>query len=152
MYGHAVIGRVAALKWKGFTAHGGQYTVQNEIRTFVCADATGDYLVSTTHLSSSDQTVAFAQCKALNFDAVPYFKLIVGSFGHTLIGGNLNLRYDTSKSTNVQKRVPNEYTRKGDGSVQHITFSNDFQFKASSKISVLYTDHPGWLLELTRLQ
>ncbi|KAF2417531.1 hypothetical protein EJ08DRAFT_654505 [Tothia fuscella] len=152
-YGDVVIGRVGAAKWKVFTAHGGQYANQdsgNEIRTFACAGATGDYSVCTTHLSSKDANIAFAQCKALNFDAVPYFNSLDGNAGHTIIGGDLNLKYDTSSAVNVQKCVPNGYTRKGDGGVQHITFSNDFKFKSSSKISVLYTDHPGWLVEMTR--
>ncbi|KAF1817450.1 hypothetical protein P152DRAFT_454038 [Eremomyces bilateralis CBS 781.70] len=151
-YGIAVIGRVAASKWSGFKAYGGHYVAQdggNEQRSFACAAASSDHFACTTHLNTTKAT-AMTQCKALMFEAAPYLKTSTGFSGSTVVGGDLNLKYDRGDKYNVQNCVPNGYTRKGDGSVQQITFSNDLKFKDSSKISVPGIDHPGWLVDLTR--
>jgi hypothetical protein len=152
LYGSAVLGRVAASKWKGIEAFGGKYTSQdtsNEQRIFACAAATGDHFACTTHLSSSSEPLALAQCKALLFEAVPYFKSTSGSSGKTVVGGDFNLEYDTNDAENVQKCVPNGWTRKGDGSVQHVVYTNDLKFASSKKYGLSHTDHDGWLVKMT---
>jgi hypothetical protein len=152
-YGSAVIGRVAASSWKGLgAAYGGKYTAQdskNEARTFVCAYASGAQFACATHLSSDAESIALAQCKALMFDAVPYLKGLAGASGKTVVGGDFNLEYDQADPENVQKCVPNGYTRKGDGSVQHVIFSNDLHFESTKKYGLTNTDHDGFLVKLT---
>ncbi|KAL9098678.1 MAG: hypothetical protein Q9163_005706 [Psora crenata] len=152
LYGSAVMGRVPASAWKGVEAYGGQYTAQDagrEGRIFACASATGDHFVCTTHLSAEAESIALAQCKALTFEVLPYLKQLSTASGKTIVGGDLNMEYDQSDAENVQKCVPNGYTRKGDGSVQHITFSNDLRFLSRKTHGLRHTDHDAFLVELT---
>lgn len=157
LYGDAVFGRVSpsGKTWSGFQAFGGMYISQDtstsEERTFACAAITGGggraHFTCTTHLAT-DRSVAVEQCQALMFDAVPYLKGVAGASGHTVVGGDLNLKYDRGSSENAQNCVPNGYTRKGDSDVQHITFSNDFVFQESHKTGMDETDHDAWMVEL----
>lgn len=150
-YGSVVMGRVEEAKWKGVDAYGGRYTSQdtgNEERIFACAAATGDHFACVTHLSSSSQPIALAQCKALMFDAVPYLKSVSASSAKSVVGGDFNLKYDPGDAENAQNCVPSGWTRKGDSSVQHVVFSNDLKFGDSKKYGLSYTDHDGWLVKL----
>jgi hypothetical protein len=153
-YGSAVIGRVNASEWRGpwgIHTFGGKYTAQdassNEQRTFACAAAMGDYLACATQLSSSFETTALAQCKALMFGAVPYLQVV--GVQRTVVGGNFNLEYEPDDAENVQKCVPGEWTRKGDGGVQHVIFEDGLRFEGSEKYGLKYTDYDGWLVNMT---
>ncbi|KAF1997732.1 hypothetical protein P154DRAFT_273870 [Amniculicola lignicola CBS 123094] len=151
-YGSAVLGRVEASKWKGVEGYGGMYVTQdgsNEQRIFACASAKGDHFACTTHLTASSEPLALTQCKALMEDAVPYLKGISGASGKTVVGGDLNLEYDTGDAENVQKCVPAGWTRKGDSDVQHILFENGLKFGSSKAYGLSYTDHVGWLVRLS---
>jgi hypothetical protein len=151
-YGSVVLGRVAASTWDGIVAYGGKYTTQdsgNEQRIFACVAAKGDHFACTTHLASSDMVAALAQCKALMSDAIPYLKSESGFTEKTVVGGDLNLRYDRDHSENVQKCVPSGWTRKGDGNVQHVIYMNDLKFSSSKAYGLSYTDHDGWLVKLS---
>ncbi|KAL9635771.1 MAG: hypothetical protein Q9164_003252 [Protoblastenia rupestris] len=150
-YGSAVVGRVAASAWKGVEAHGGLYTAQAggiEGRIFACASATGDHFACTTHLAAEPESIALAQCKALMFDTLPFLKSLNGVSSRTVVGGDFNLEYDTSDVENVQYCVPNGYSRKGDGKVQHVTYTNDLRFLSTKKYGLTYTDHDGFLVKL----
>lgn len=154
-YGNAVLGRVAAGKWSDVAAYGAKYAAQvdgNEQRTFACAHAVGDHFACSTHLAASDEPTALAQCKALMFDAVPYLKRLAGasSAASTVVGGDFNLEYDKADKENAQKCVPNGYTRKGDGDVQHVVFSNDLHFEDTVKHAMKRTDHKAFEVKLTR--
>lgn len=152
-FGSAVLGRVPAGVYQGVNAWGGVYAAQdsssNEQRTFACAYAIGNHFACTTHLATNEP-IALAQCRALMFDAVPYIMSVEGASGKTIVGGDLNLEYDTSDPENVQNCVPNGYTRKGDGDVQHVIFSNDITFETTQVISMLHTDHPAFLVKLSK--
>lgn len=152
-YGNAVLGRVSAATYQGVNAWGGRYTSQdggNEQRTFACAYAIGDHLGCATHLSANSEPVALAQCRALLFDAVPYIRSVEGVSGKTVVGGDLNLEYDPADPENAQNCVPSGHTRKGDGDVQHVVFSNDLAFVSTTKYGLSYTDHDGFLVRLTK--
>ncbi|MGN9844885.1 hypothetical protein ACTMTI_42835 [Nonomuraea sp. H19] len=152
-FGNAVLGRVPAAKWQGVNGWAGQYTTQdstNEMRTFACAYALGDHLSCATHLSSSSEPVALAQCQALMFSAVPSIRSQEGVSGKTVVGGDFNLEYDTSDPENAQNCVPSGNIRKGDGDVQHVIFTNDFSFVGTNKYGLTYTDHDGFLVRLTK--
>lgn len=160
-YGDAVFGRVippANGKWSGFKAFGGMYVSQDtstsEERTFACAAITGGggraHFTCTSHLAT-DRSVAIEQCQTLMFDAVPYLKGQAGAQGYTVVGGDLNLKYDPGSSENAQNCVPNGYTRKGDSDVQHIMWSNDFVWQESHKTSMDETDHDAWMVELNEM-
>jgi len=151
-FGNAVIGRIPAASYQGVSPWGGLYTSQdggNEQRTFACAYAVGDHLACATHLTSASEPIALAQCKALLFDAVPYIRSVEGTSGKTVVGGDFNLEYDTSDPENAQNCVPAGNTRKGDGDVQHVIFSNDLTFGGTTKYGLTYTDHDGFLVKLT---
>jgi hypothetical protein len=75
---------------------------------------------------------------------------VEGATGPTIVGGDFNLEYDRADPQNVQKCVPNGYTRKGDSSVQHIIFSNDLKFKGTFLVPLQYTDHVGFGVVLDR--
>ncbi|KAF2731710.1 hypothetical protein EJ04DRAFT_610088 [Polyplosphaeria fusca] len=150
-YGSAVMGRVGGEAWKGVKAYGGEYVVQdggNEERVFACVAAVGEHFACATHLSSKDKGVAMGQCKALMFDAVPYLKGVAGFEGRVVVGGDFNLRYVKGGGDSVQLCVPSGWTRKGDGDVQHIMFTDDLGFVGSKKYGLSYTDHDGWLVKL----
>ncbi|MDA0634374.1 hypothetical protein OUY22_13200 [Nonomuraea sp. MCN248] len=152
-FGNAVLGRVPAGLWQGANGWVGAYPTQdsgNEVRTFACAYAVGDHLACATHLSANSEPIALAQCKALTFDAVPYIRSQEGISGKTVVGGDFNLEYDTSDPENAQNCVPGGNTRKGDGDVQHVIFSNDFSFVSRSTYGLSYSDHDGMLIRLTK--
>jgi hypothetical protein len=152
LYGSAVLGRVAASKWAGVDAYGGKYVSQdsgNEQRIFACAGAKGDHFACTTHLTSSSEPLALAQCNALLKDAIPYLKGQSGSTAKTVVGGDLNLEYDPDDAENVQKCVPSGWTRKGDSDVQHTMYTNDLKFESSRAYGLTNTDHDGWLVKLS---
>lgn len=150
-FGNAVLGRVPATSYQGVNGWGGMYTTQDsstEERTFACAYAIGDHLACATHLSSRSEPVALAQCRALLFDAVPYIRSVEGVSGKTIVGGDFNLEYDPSDPENAQNCVPPAHTRKGDGDVQHVVFSNDITFTSTQTYGLSYTDHDGFLVRL----
>ncbi|MEU6727680.1 endonuclease/exonuclease/phosphatase family protein, partial [Nonomuraea wenchangensis] len=152
-FGNAVLGRVPAALWQGVNGWAGEYTAQDggtEKRTFACAYAIGDHLACATHLSSSSEPIALAQCRALMFSAVPAIRSAEGISGKTVVGGDFNLEYDTSDPENAQNCVPGGHIRKGDGDVQHVIFSNDFTFGSTGKYGLSYTDHDGFLVRLTK--
>ena len=152
-FGNAVLGRVSAATYRGVNAWGGRYTTQDgggEQRTFACAYAVGDHLGCATHLSSNSEPVALAQCRALLFDAVPYIRSVEGVSGKTVVGGDFNLEYDPADPENAQNCVPSGHTRKGDGDVQHVVFSNDLAFVSTTGYGLTYTDHDGFLVRLTK--
>ncbi|KAG6995844.1 hypothetical protein G7Y79_00041g077960 [Physcia stellaris] len=132
--------------WGKYTA---QYSKSGEERVFVCVAAKGEHFACTSHLAAGDKTVALAQCKALMFDAVPYLKGVAGAVRTTVVGGDFNLKYNEGAATNAQNCVPNGYTRKGDGDVQHVIFSNDLAFGSTKNYGLSYTDHDGFLVRLT---
>ncbi len=152
-YGNAVIGRVPAAAYQGVKTWTGKYTSQdtgNEQRTYACVYAIGHHLGCTTHLSAFSEPVALAQCRSLLFDVIPQIRAAEGFSGRTVAGGDFNLEYDTSDPENAQNCVPPGHVRKGDGSVQHVVFSNDLVFVSTQKYSMRYTDHPAFLVRLTR--
>ncbi|MEV0150141.1 MULTISPECIES: hypothetical protein [unclassified Nonomuraea] len=152
-FGNAVLGRVPVAQWRGANGWVGQYATQdstNEMRTFACAYAIGDHLSCATHLSSSSEPVALAQCQALMFSVVPSIRSQEGVSGKTVVGGDFNLEYDTSDPENAQNCVPSGNIRKGDGDVQHVIFTNDFSFVGTDKYGLTYTDHDGFLVKLTK--
>jgi hypothetical protein len=152
-FGNAVLGRVPAALWQGVNGWAGEYATQdsgNEVRTFACGYAVGDHLSCATHLSAESEPIALTQCRALTFTAVPYIRSQEGISGKTIVGGDFNLEYDTSDPENAQNCVPSGHTRKGDGDVQHIIFSNDLAFVSRSTYGLSYTDHPALLVRLTK--
>ncbi|GGM76733.1 hypothetical protein GCM10011609_10800 [Lentzea pudingi] len=152
-YGNAVIGRVSAASYQGVRTWTAKYASQdtgNEQRTYACVYAIGDHLGCATHLSASSEPLALAQCRSLLFDVIPQIRTAEGFTGKTVVGGDFNLEYDTSDPENAQNCVPPGHVRKGDGSVQHVVFSNDIAFVSTQKYSLRYTDHPGFLVRLTK--
>jgi hypothetical protein len=121
-----------------------QYSAQdggNEQRVMLCAPYSR-FSACTTHLSADDGAVAAKQCKELT-------DVATGLGTATVIGGDFNLSY--GGNPNVQDCVPTGWFRKGDDSVQHV-FATDqhFDFERTEKLSIEGTDHPGFLVELTR--
>ncbi|ANZ40338.1 hypothetical protein BBK82_34230 [Lentzea guizhouensis] len=152
-YGNAVLGRVSAAAYRGVKTWTGRYATQdsgNEQRSYACAYAVGDHLSCTTHLSASSEPVALAQCRSLLFDVIPGIRTAEGISGKTVVGGDFNLEYDTADPENAQKCVPPGHVRKGDGSVQHVVFSNDLAFVSTTRYGLRYTDHDGFLVRLTK--
>jgi hypothetical protein len=150
-FGNAVLGRVAAGSFQGVSAWGGRYGNQDrstEDRTFACAYAVGDHLACATHLSSRSGTIALAQCRALLSEAIPHIRSEARVSGRTIIGGDLNMPFGRG---NAQNCVPTGHTRKGDGDVQHVIFSNDTAFNGTASYPMTHTDHAAFLVKLTTL-
>jgi endonuclease/exonuclease/phosphatase family metal-dependent hydrolase len=138
--------------YSGYSTYSGVYSSQdtssNEERVWVCVAATGNYYACTTHLASTSGSVALNQCKYLMNTAIPSVRSSAGGYRPTVMGGDLNLKYG-GWPYDAQSCVPSGYFRKGDGDVQHIMATTDFTFSSSKKISMTYTDHPGWFVALT---
>jgi len=151
-YGVAVIGHMPDSMYYGFDAFGGHYGNQdsgNEKRAFACLYAIDHYYACTTHLTSNSEPIALAQCLELLTGVIPAIRAYEGVYRPTVIGGDLNLEYDTSDPENVQNCVPSGYTRKGDGNVQHIMATNDTPFYDTETYLMFYTDHQAFLAKLT---
>jgi hypothetical protein len=155
-YGSAVLGRLSVDQ----VVYGAMVTYEAqdgtaESRTAVCAyPYFDDILACSTHLSAKSETVALDQCNELMHTAIPellniYIPDAISKepSGRTIVGGDLNLEYDKSDSQNVQLCVPDGYTRKGDGDVMHVIFSNDFEFVDTATYGITYSDHPAlWIV------
>ncbi len=113
----------------------------NEERVMLCVPYP-NAAACTTHLSADDGQVAAKQCRELTGAAT-------GMGIPAVIGGDLNLTH--GGTPNVQDCVPRGWFRKGDGSVQHVFAPQvNFQFARTENLPIAGTDHPGFLVELTR--
>lgn len=153
-YGNGILGHVPAADWSGVDVYGGVYpdstagsptqdTSSKEERSWACTYAIGDYYGCTTHLTSSNSTVAFNQCVSLMSSIVPGIRAQAGAHP-SVVAGDLNLKY--GGSPNVQNCVPSGWYRKGDGDVQHVTATNDLAFQSGQSIGMSHTDHDAWLV------
>ena len=153
-FGNAVIGRLPAGSNQGAVGYGGRYTAQdsgNEQRTFACVYAKNLHLACTTHLTSTSKTIALEQCRTLMFNGIPLILQQEGFSGRTVMGGDLNLKYD-STAQSAQNCVPSGHARKGDGSVQHVIYSNDMAASTvtTETYGLTHTDHDGFLVKLNQ--
>jgi hypothetical protein len=131
----------------GTTEETGTYTAQYraldghlELRSWACLPA-AELSACTTHLSSDNAPTALAQCQDLMSRAAGYPRPAV-------ILGDFNLKDQGSPS--MRECDPPGFSRRGDGSVQHIYASDDLSFTQTTAIDMTgTTDHPGWLATLT---
>lgn len=147
-YGIGVLGHLA--NKANLRTIGARYPTQdsgsNELRAYACAVAVDDYYACSTHLASSNSSVAMSQCRHLMSTVVPGLWAQYGGRA-SVVGGDFNLRYGWIP--NIQDCVPSGWYRKGDGSVQHVMATTDLRFASSEKITMQFTDHPGWLVRTT---
>jgi hypothetical protein len=131
----------------GTTEETGTYTAQYraldghlELRSWACLPA-AELSACTTHLSSDNAPTALAQCQDLMSRAAGYPRPAV-------ILGDFNLKDQGSPS--MRECDPPGFSRRGDGSVQHIYASDDLSFTQTTAIDMTgTTDHPGWLATLS---
>jgi hypothetical protein len=131
----------------GTTEESGTYAAQytatdghRELRSWACLPA-GDLSACTTHLSSDSAPTALAQCQDLMSRAAGYPRPVI-------VVGDFNLPDQGSPS--MRDCDPTGFSRRGDGSVQHIYASDDLSFTHTTAIDMTgTTDHPGWLATLT---
>jgi len=151
-YGNVVIGRVPAASYRGIHSWAGIYAAQDpgdyEERTFGCAYVIGEHLVCVTHLAAHNPPTALAQCQELMLSAVPAISSAERLSGRTVVGGDLNLEYDPADPDNAQTCVPAGFTRKGDGALQHVTFSDDLGFESTTAYPMTQTDHDAFLVRM----
>jgi hypothetical protein len=149
-YGIGILAHVPGGTYTGHTTHSGIYASQdtgsNEMRAWLCVAATGNYYACTTHLATVG-SVALNQCKHLMSTAIPSVRSAAGGYRPTVMSGDLNLKYNWIPD--AQSCVPSGYYRKGDGDVQHVMATTDLAFSSSKKITLTYSDHPGWFVALT---
>lgn len=149
-YGVGILAHIPS-GYAGYQTFSGLYPMQdgssNEQRAWLCVAATGHYFACTTHLTNNSGTIALNQCNHLTRTVIPQMHAAAGGAKLTVMGADLNLRY--GGSPNAQSCVPPGYYRKGDGSVQHFIASGDLTFGSTRKISMRYTDHPGWFMAMT---
>lgn len=151
-YGSAVIGHVPAARWAGLDTVYGVYTAQSPVaeqRAYGCVYVTGNYYGCVTHLTNLSAPIALSQCKQLMSTVIPAFTSHEGVSLPTVVGGDLNLKYDTSSANNVQKCVPAGYYRKGDGSVQHVMATANMTFQRTDTFAMYYTDHNAFMVTMT---
>ncbi|HEX6359161.1 endonuclease/exonuclease/phosphatase family protein [Actinophytocola sp.] len=131
----------------GTTEETGTYDAQNrslnghlELRSWACLTA-AELSACTTHLSSDSAPIALAQCQDLMSRASAYP-------GPAIVLGDFNLK--DQGSPGMRDCDPAGFSRRGDGSVQHLYASNDLSFAQTTSIDMTgTTDHPGLLASLT---
>lgn len=150
-YGIGLLTRIPA-SHRGYTTYSGIYPTQDPVdpeeRAWLCLHAIGSFYACATHLASTSPIVAFAQCGYLLNTAIPAMRARDGGYEPTVLGGDLNLRFDGSPD--VRSCVPSGYLRRGDGGVQEIVATTDFTVSFGRSIAMGgTTDHPGLLVALT---
>ncbi len=124
--------------------HRAQYRAADghlELRSWACLPA-GELSACTTHLSSDSDPTALAQCQDLMSRAAGYPR-------PTVVVGDFNLHDQDFPS--MRDCDPAGFSRRGDGSVQHLYASDDLTFATTTEIDMMdTTDHPGLLITLTR--
>ena len=111
-----------------------------ELRSWACLPA-GRLSACTTHLSSDNDPIALAQCQDLMNRAAGYPR-------PAIVAGDFNLNEQGSPS--MRDCDPTGFSRRGDGSVQHLYASDNLTFTQTTKIDMAgTTDHPGLLATLT---
>jgi len=143
-YGNIIM---VAARFAGTTEESGMYGAQyraadghKELRSWACLPAP-TLSACTTHLSSDNDQTALAQCQDLMRRAAGYPR-------PTAVVGDFNL--NDQGSPGMRDCDPIGFSRRGDGSVQHMYASNDLTFIRTTKIDMMdTTDHPGLLITLT---
>lgn len=148
-YGIGLLARLPA-PYRGFTTYSGFYPAQDvgdpEERAWLCVHAVAAFYACTTHLASTNPTVALAQCRYLLDTAIPAVRA-QGGYEPTVLGGDLNLSH--GGSPDVRSCVPSGYLREDDGAVQHIVATTDFTVRSNILVDMDgMTDHPGLLIAL----
>jgi hypothetical protein len=155
-FGSALVFHIAPANDWGVAPYGFVYDDQlpttTEWRTAACASVYYNYLACTTHLAAGNNAkpVAMKQCNAMMNYIIPTVKNDAGvrlTSAPTLIQGDLNLKYDDGDD-NVQKCIPQGFTRKGDSDVQHIIISDDASFVDTNLVGMTYTDHVAFVANL----
>ena len=144
-FGNGVMGAVDASSFRDIQAWSYEYAVQdggNERRTAVCVYAVTDHLACATHLSIV-KSVAANQCQSLMDVAIPYIRAADHAYVDTVVGGDFNLKYGDG-AYDVQNCVASGWTRKGDGDVQHVFFTNGLTAAGTNRLGMVWTDHPLW--------
>jgi endonuclease/exonuclease/phosphatase family metal-dependent hydrolase len=142
-YGNIIM---VASKFAGATEETGTYAAQytaadghRELRSWACLPA-ADLSVCTTHLSADNAPAALTQCQDLMRRAADHPRPVI-------VVGDFNLEDQGSPS--MRDCDPPGFSRRGDGSVQHLYASIDLSFAQTTKIDMTgTTDHPGWLATL----
>ena len=132
---------------------GGIYPVQDvkdpEIRVWLCMQGRG-FDACTTHLASTDADVALAQCHYLLSSAIPDFRDFDG-YQPTVLGGDLNLK--SGNTPDVRPCIPLGYSHYGDGDVQHILMTSEFDAGSLASIGMNgASDHPALLVTVAMPQ
>ncbi|WP_394846066.1 hypothetical protein LZC95_01220 [Pendulispora brunnea] len=129
-----------------------QDTGSSEMRVMACGEYS-EFVFCTTHLATVG-SIAMKQCQELMSEAVAH-----AAHKPTVVAGDLNMRYQAGTapkagpggSPNVQACVPSGFFRKGDGSVQHIIAQQAaFGFSSTRTLSMSYTDHPAFVVNLLK--
>jgi endonuclease/exonuclease/phosphatase family metal-dependent hydrolase len=144
-YGNIVM---VAAAFAGTTEESGTYAAQykatdgiGEMRAWACLRAT-QFSACTTHLSSDNAPTALAQCQDL-------MRRTAGYPRPTIVAGDFNLH--DQGSPGMRDCDPDGFSRRGDGSVQHVYASDDLSFVRTAEIDMMgATDHSGWLVTVTK--
>jgi Endonuclease/Exonuclease/phosphatase family len=143
-YGNIIM---VATRFAGTTEESGMYDAQYritdgtaEMRSWACLPA-GRLSACTTHLSADNAPTALAQCQDIVRRAAGYPR-------PTVIAGDFNLRDQGAPS--MGDCDPSGFSRRDDGSVQHVYASDDLSFVTTAEIDMMdTTDHPGLLITVT---
>jgi hypothetical protein len=143
-YGNIIM---VAARFAGTTEESGVYRAQYrgpdghlELRSWACLPAP-TLSACTTHVSSDHAPTALAQCQDLMRRAAGYPR-------PTTVIGDFNLPNEGTPGMRDCDRTG--FSRRGDGSVQHLYASDDLAFTTTTKIDMMdTTDHPGLLITLT---
>jgi hypothetical protein len=144
-YGNIIM---VAARFAGTAEESGMYRAQYrgadghlELRSWACLPSP-KLSACTTHLASDNDQVALGQCRELMHRAAGYPR-------PTTVIGDFNLHDRGSPS--MRDCDPTGFSRRGDGSVQHLYASDDLAYRTTTKIDMMdTTDHPGLLVTLAR--
>lgn len=144
-YGIGLIAKLSNPKREHVTS--GIYPMQDtgdpEDRVWTCLHAVAAFYACTTHLVSTNGSIALAQCEYLSETTIP------GLWRHesyepTVIGGDFNLT-----SSQVRDCLPRGFATVGDGALQHLAVTSEFTIVSHRVIDMgATTDHNALLVDL----
>jgi hypothetical protein len=149
-YGIGLLARIGPPS-RAYVTTAGVYPIQDtgdpEERAWLCVRVMRDFSACTTHLASTNPTVALAQCRYLLGTSLPALRA-GDRRPPAVLGGDLNLR--PGRPPDVRSCVPKGYARLDDGGTQDILASAGFAVTSRRTIGMNgATDHPSLLVTLT---
>ena len=148
-YGIGLVARLPSTD--PYRIYGDVYPMQDpgdpEQRVWLCLHAMAGFYACTTHLASTIETLALAQCDYLLHTAIPAMRR-QGGQDPLMLGADLNLI--SGGTPDARSCLTRGYRHADDGARQYVVATLEFTVRSSTSINMHgTTDHPGLLVDLS---